>query len=52
MEWPMGSGKFQSYPEVDRAQFFSMAEAKRKIKETQVPLLERLGTALRQALKR
>ena len=42
LEWPPRSGKFQTFPEVDRAQFFSMEEAKKRIKETQVPLLQRL----------
>ena len=42
MEWPRGSGKLQEFPEVDRAQFFRIDEAKKRIKESQVPLLERL----------
>lgn len=42
MEWPPGSGRRQSFPEVDRAQFFSLDEARRKLKERQVPLLDRL----------
>lgn len=42
MEWPPRSGRIQSFPEVDRAQFFSLAEAKEKLKETQWPLVERL----------
>jgi predicted NUDIX family NTP pyrophosphohydrolase len=42
MEWPPGSGKVQSFPEVDRAGFFLLAEAKKKLKETQWPLVERL----------
>lgn len=46
IQWPPGSGKVQSYPEVDRAQFFPLAEAKSKIKETQIPLLERLELLL------
>jgi predicted NUDIX family NTP pyrophosphohydrolase len=46
MEWPPRSGKFARYPEVDRAAFFPLEEAKRQIKETQVPLLERLAAAL------
>ncbi len=49
MEWPMGSGKYQSYPEVDRVEFFPMEVAKRKIKDTQIPLLERLEAALKAA---
>lgn len=47
VEWPLGSGKFQEFPEVDRAQFFPIDQAKKKIKETQVPLLERLLAALK-----
>jgi len=42
LEWPPHSGKLQSFPEVDSAQFFSMEEARKRIKETQIPLLERL----------
>ena len=42
MEWPPGSGRRQSFPEVDRAQFFPLDEARRKLKERQVPLLDRL----------
>jgi len=41
-EWPMGSGKYQSFPEIDRACFFPIREARRKLKETQVALLDRL----------
>jgi len=46
MEWPPGSGTLREFPEVDRAEFFGLEEARRKIKETQFPLLERLVTAL------
>jgi predicted NUDIX family NTP pyrophosphohydrolase len=42
MEWPLNSGKFQSFPEIDRACFFSVAEARRKLKSAQVPLIDRL----------
>ena len=42
MEWPPGSGRMQSFPEVDRAQFFPLATARRKLKETQWPLIEEL----------
>src|SRR5829696_10186339 len=30
MEWPPKSGKLQSFPEIDRAEFFDMETAKRK----------------------
>lgn len=42
MEWPPGSGRRQRFPEVDRAQFFPLEEARLKLKERQVPLLDRL----------
>jgi predicted NUDIX family NTP pyrophosphohydrolase len=42
MEWPPGSGRMQDFPEVDRAQYFPFDEATRKVKQAQVPLLERL----------
>jgi predicted NUDIX family NTP pyrophosphohydrolase len=45
VEWPKGSGQFRDYPEVDRAEWFSMAEARRRILATQVPLLEVLEAA-------
>jgi len=46
MEWPANSGRFQRFPEVDRAQFFAIKEARSKIKETQIPLLDRLEKLL------
>ena len=44
MEWPAGSGRWQEFPEVDRAQFFPLNNAKRMIKERQIPLLDRLAS--------
>jgi len=46
MEWPPRSGRTQSFPEVDRAQFFDLPTARTKVKETQIPLLDRLEAAL------
>lgn len=43
IEWPPRSGKRQAFPEIDRAAFFTLDEAKRKINEGQRPLLERLA---------
>ena len=31
LEWPPRSGRFQSFPEVDRVAWFSFAEARQKI---------------------
>lgn len=42
MEWPPRSGKLQSFPEVDRAAWFSMEEARRRINPAQQPFLDRL----------
>lgn len=42
IEWPPHSGKQQAFPEVDRAEFFGLEEAKRKINPAQVELLSRL----------
>lgn len=39
MEWPPKSGQQQQFPEVDRAQWLSMAHAKRKILKGQLPIL-------------
>jgi predicted NUDIX family NTP pyrophosphohydrolase len=40
--WPPGSGEWRSFPEVDRAEFFGLAEARRRINPAQVALLDRL----------
>jgi predicted NUDIX family NTP pyrophosphohydrolase len=46
MEWPPRSKKMQSFPEVDKACFFSVEDARRKLKEAQTPFLDRLQAAL------
>lgn len=46
MEWPPRSGVFASFPEVDRAAFFGLAEAARKLNPAQVVWLEELMRAL------
>jgi predicted NUDIX family NTP pyrophosphohydrolase len=43
LEWPPRSGKQREFPEVDRASFFSLAEAERKIHSAELPFLERLS---------
>ena len=42
MEWPPKSGKQAEFPEVDRAEWFSMDEARRKILPAQIPFLDQL----------
>jgi predicted NUDIX family NTP pyrophosphohydrolase len=46
LEWPRGSGRRRIYPEVDRAAWFDMGEARQKILPAQASLLD----ALRQLL--
>jgi predicted NUDIX family NTP pyrophosphohydrolase len=47
IEWPPRSARQQAFPEVDRAQWFSSAEARSKLLRRQVPILEALLTRLR-----
>jgi predicted NUDIX family NTP pyrophosphohydrolase len=42
LEWPPKSGRLQSFPEVDRAQWFTLAAARRKIQPGQEPFIDRL----------
>lgn len=45
-EWPPRSGRQISIPEVDRVQFFSIAQARALVNPAQVALLDRLVEAL------
>jgi len=42
IEWPPRSGQRREFPEVDRAAWFALAEAKRRILKSQLGLLEEL----------
>ncbi|MDQ6763196.1 MAG: NUDIX domain-containing protein [Bacteroidota bacterium] len=42
MEWPPHSGKMQSFPEIDKAAWFTIEDAAKKINEMQVGLLLQL----------
>lgn len=46
MEWPPRSDRRQSFPEVDRAEFFSVNEARHKINPAQAEFLDRLASRL------
>ena len=50
MEWPPRSGRQQTFPEIDRAAWFSIDEAKDRILKGQVPLLEDLQRRLSERL--
>jgi predicted NUDIX family NTP pyrophosphohydrolase len=43
IEWPPKSGKRQIFPEIDRAEWFTIAEAKLKINAAQCDLIDRLA---------
>lgn len=46
IEWPPRSGKMQCFPEVDKAEWFTLEEAKTKINVMQVELLQDLSQIL------
>ena len=46
MEWPPKSGQQKQFPEIDRAEFFDLETARRKVKAAQVGLIEELETIL------
>ena len=43
LEWPPRSGKMLEIPEVDRAEWFTLSDAREKMNPAQVELLDRLG---------
>jgi predicted NUDIX family NTP pyrophosphohydrolase len=49
LEWPPRSGRRQSFPELDRARWVPLAEARGLVVAAQVELLDRLEAALRDA---
>lgn len=49
VEWPPRSGRLQSFAEVDRVAWFTLQEARVKLLPAQVPFLDRLAQALREA---
>lgn len=46
MEWPPRSGKTKAFPEVDRAQWFTIEQARGKLSKGQRPLLNELAGKL------
>jgi predicted NUDIX family NTP pyrophosphohydrolase len=46
MEWPPRSGQRQVFPEIDRVAWFSPADARLRLKPTQIPFVDRLVEAL------
>jgi predicted NUDIX family NTP pyrophosphohydrolase len=46
LEWPPRSGRMQMFPEVDRAAWFTLEEARRRIVAGQRPILDALVTQI------
>ena len=46
MEWPPRSGKRQSFPEIDRGEWFALDEARKRINKGQIALIEALAKSL------
>ncbi|WP_326546650.1 NUDIX domain-containing protein [Mycolicibacterium sp. ND9-15] len=46
LEWPKGSGRVREFPEIDRAGWFSVAQARSKLLKGQRPLLDGLLAAI------
>jgi predicted NUDIX family NTP pyrophosphohydrolase len=46
MDWPPRSGRRQAFPEIDRAGWFDLGTARRKILKGQAPLLDQLVAML------
>ena len=42
LEWPPRSGRIREFPEIDRAEFFSIERARQKINPAQAPWLDEL----------
>ena len=46
MEWPPRSGRLQRFPEIDRAAWFALTEARERLQPGQVPFLDELAEKL------
>lgn len=46
IEWPPRSGRMQTFPEVDRAGWFTLADARAMMLTSQLPLIDRLEELL------
>jgi predicted NUDIX family NTP pyrophosphohydrolase len=47
LEWPPGSGRVGVFPEIDRAEWRTLADARRLVVSGQVPILDALLAAVR-----
>ncbi len=47
VQWPPGSGQSRTFPEVDRAEWFSLDEARRRLNPAQAELIDTLERVVR-----
>ncbi len=50
LEWPPKSGQHQDFPEIDRADWFALRDAVRKLYQSQTPFIDRLAALLNVSL--
>ena len=48
MEWPLHSGQWKTFPEVDRAGWFTLEQAEMKMLKSQRPLLDQFRRLIKQ----
>ena len=48
IDWPPRSGKKQSFPEIDKAEWFTLKDARHKMNMSQIDLLKQLAIILKQ----
>ena len=46
LEWPPRSGRMQEFPEVDRVEWFTLEDARARMRAAQTPFLDRLEQAV------
>jgi predicted NUDIX family NTP pyrophosphohydrolase len=46
LEWPPRSGRTQAFPEIDRVEWFTLEDARARIRAAQAPFLDRLEQAV------
>ena len=46
IEWPRGTGRYVTFPELDRFEFFDLGKARRKLIPAQSAFLDRLSAAV------
>ena len=52
MEYPSKSGQHKSFPEIDKIEFFSLNEAKKKINPAQICFLDKLEDIIIEEIKK